>query len=239
MSPNTIVAYPEGPRVEKIQSREAILKKSSFQYGMKISIENEMFIPGPSLTTEKQGPALKFSIGNESFKLRMKISSENENFVRGGMVFSCVRGPKSPKSGKEGFGVNKLLFPSSPQKGACRRAKRGRFGSLAFAMKNRHFGGESSRILAGKARECGKFWMFACVPNPSKQSIWRQCPQSARETKHKKNCQIVPVLRMYKGRVVSKKSPFDSKAPFSWNTGKWEFFDPETLFSQFWGFWPL
>ena len=85
------VQCPEGPRIEKNQSREAILKKSSFQYGMKISIENEIFIPGPSLTAEKQGPGLKFSIENEIFKPRMKISSENENFVRGGMVFSCVR----------------------------------------------------------------------------------------------------------------------------------------------------
>ena len=58
---------------------------------MKISSENEIFIPGPSLTAEKQGPGLKFSIENENFKPRMKISSENENFVRGGMVFSCVR----------------------------------------------------------------------------------------------------------------------------------------------------
>ena len=58
---------------------------------MKISIENEIFIPGPSLTAEKQGPGFKFSIENEIFKPRMKISSENENFVRGGMVFSCVR----------------------------------------------------------------------------------------------------------------------------------------------------
>ena len=82
---------PEGPRIEKNQSREAILKKSSFQYRMKFSIENEIFIPGPSLAAEKQGLGLKFSIGNEIFKPRMKISSENENFVRGGMVFSCVR----------------------------------------------------------------------------------------------------------------------------------------------------
>ena len=63
------------------------MKKSSFQYGMKISIENEMFIPGPSLTAEKQDPGLKFSIENEIFKPRMKFSSEIENFVRGGMVF--------------------------------------------------------------------------------------------------------------------------------------------------------
>ena len=58
---------------------------------MKISIENEIFIPGPSLAAEKQGLGLKCSIGNENFKPRMKFSSENENFVRGGMVFSCVR----------------------------------------------------------------------------------------------------------------------------------------------------
>ena len=77
--------------MNKIQSREAMLKQSSFQYGMKISIENEISIPGPSLAAEKQGLGLKFSIENENFKPRMKISSENENFVRGGMVFSCVR----------------------------------------------------------------------------------------------------------------------------------------------------
>ena len=77
--------------MKKIQSREAILKKSSFQYGMKISIENEIFIPGPSPAAEKLGLGLKFSIENEKFKPRMKISSENENFVRGGMIFSCVR----------------------------------------------------------------------------------------------------------------------------------------------------
>ena len=62
--------------------------------------------------------------------------------------------------------------------------KEGRFGSLAFAMKNRHFWGENSWILAGKARKCGRFWMFAGVPNPGKQSIWRQRPPSARKTKH-------------------------------------------------------
>ena len=82
---------PEGPRIEKIQSREAILKKSSFQYRMKFSIENGFFIPGPSLAAEKQGLGLKFSIENENFKPRMNFSSENEDFVRGGMVFSCVR----------------------------------------------------------------------------------------------------------------------------------------------------
>ena len=80
LSPST----PEGPRIEKIQSREAILKKSSFQYGMKFSTENGFFIPGPSLAAEKQGPGLKFLIENEIFKLRMKISSENENFVQWG-----------------------------------------------------------------------------------------------------------------------------------------------------------
>ena len=83
--------FPEGPRTEKIQSREAILKKSSFQYGMKFSIENGFFTPGSSLAAEKQGLGLKSSIENEIFKPRMKFSSANENFVRGGMVLSCVR----------------------------------------------------------------------------------------------------------------------------------------------------
>ena len=60
------------------------MKKSSFQYGMKLSIENGFFIPSPSLAAEKQGLGLKFSIENENFKPRMKISSENEHFVRAG-----------------------------------------------------------------------------------------------------------------------------------------------------------
>ena len=46
-------------RIEKIQSREAILKKSSFQYAMKFSIENGFFIPGPSLTAEKHLPGIE------------------------------------------------------------------------------------------------------------------------------------------------------------------------------------
>ena len=70
-------------------------------------------------------------------------------------------------------------------------AKPGRFGSLTFAMTSSHFGGVSSRALAGKARECGRFWVFACVPNPGKQSIWRQCPPSARK-QSTKNAQIIP-----------------------------------------------
>ena len=62
---------------------------------------------------------------------------------------------------------------------AGRRAKPGRFGNLAFAMKKGNLGGQCSWIRAGKARKCGLFWVFACVPNPGKQSIWRQCPPSA------------------------------------------------------------
>ena len=41
-------------------------------------------------------------------------------------------------------------------------------------------------ILAGKARKCDRFWVFARVPNPGKQSIWRQCPPSARKQSTKK-----------------------------------------------------
>ena len=65
--------FPEGPRVEKIQSRDARLKKSSFQYGMKFSIENGFFIPSPSLAAGKPGPGLKFSSENE------KLQAENQS----------------------------------------------------------------------------------------------------------------------------------------------------------------
>ena len=68
----------------------------------------------------------------------------------------------------------------------CRRAKPGRFGSFSFAMKSRHFGGECSWTLAGKARKYGRFWVFACFPNPGKQSIWRQCPPSTGKQSTKK-----------------------------------------------------
>ena len=32
---------------------------------------------------------------------------------------------------------------------------------------------------------------------------------------------------------------FSTQSALFWGDGKWEFFDPETLFSRFWGFWPL
>ena len=76
------VLVPEGPRIEKNQSREAILKKSSFQHGMKFSIGNGFFIPGPSLAAERQGLGLKFSMENESFKPRIKFQAR--------MKISCV-----------------------------------------------------------------------------------------------------------------------------------------------------
>ena len=104
--------------------------------------------------------------------------------------------------------------PKDPEKTLCslfspvcrcagRRAKPGRFGSLAFAMKNRHFGGECSWVLAGKARKCGKFWVFACVPNPGKQSIWRQCPPSARKDSTKKlpNRPVFTHVQAYSGAL--------------------------------------
>ena len=50
-------------------------------------------------------------------------------------VYNDTRGPK--------------MFVGAQSTGG--RAKPGQFGSLVFAM--RHFGGESSRILAGKARK--------------------------------------------------------------------------------------
>ena len=81
----------------------------------------------------------------------------------------------------------------------------GRFGSFAFAMKNRHFGGECSWVLVGKARKCGKFWVFTYVPNPGKQSIWRQCPPSARKESTKK-LPNRPVFTHVQGHHVSDKT---------------------------------
>ena len=79
----------------------------------------------------------------------------------------------------------------------CGRAKPGRFWQSRVSMRNWHFGGESSQILAGKARKCGRFWVFACVPNPGKQSLWRQCPPSARKQSTDKMPHR-PVLPMYR-----------------------------------------
>ena len=82
---------------------------------MKFSIENGFFIPGPSLTADKQGRGLKFSIENEisnrewNFQARMKIScvgewffmrsSENEFFRSWGPLgkaFTRFHFPKLP-----------------------------------------------------------------------------------------------------------------------------------------------
>ena len=94
--------------------------------------------------------------------------------------------------------VAKVPLTTGPTRPPCRRAKPGRFSSLAYAMKNRHFGGECSWILAGKARKCGRFWVFACVPNPGKRSIWRQCAPSSRKqstTKTAKSSRLCPCKR--------------------------------------------
>ena len=94
------------------------MKKSSFQYGMKFSIGNGFFIPGPSLAAEKQGLGLKISIENEIFKPRMKSSYVGEwffscvraraNFFRSpGPLGACLSGRVRPRQGTEicKFGV--------------------------------------------------------------------------------------------------------------------------------------
>ena len=74
--------HPEGPKIEKIQPRDASLKNSRFQSRNETFDREWFFQSDPSLAAEKQGLGLKFSIENEIFKPRMKISSEND--------FSCV-----------------------------------------------------------------------------------------------------------------------------------------------------
>ena len=63
--------------------------------------------------------------------------------------------------------------------------------------------------------------------------------------------QKTPISRCSrKGRFESKNPHFSTglhkengdfltQIALFWGIGKWEFFDPETLFSRFWGFWPL
>ena len=89
---NRTLGFPDhrAPGLKLIQSPEAILKESSFQYGMEFSIENGFFIPTCSLAAEKKGPGLEFSNENENFKTKMNISSENGSFVRGGMFFFII-----------------------------------------------------------------------------------------------------------------------------------------------------
>ena len=67
------LSMPEGPKIEKIQSREAMLKKSSFQDGMKFTTKNGFFNLSPSLAAEKQGPGLKLSSENENFQAKSDI----------------------------------------------------------------------------------------------------------------------------------------------------------------------
>ena len=85
------VPFPEGPKIEKNQSRDARLKNSRFQSRNEIFAREWFFQSDPSLAAEKQGLGLKFSIENENVKPRMKISSENDFFVRVGMVFTSDR----------------------------------------------------------------------------------------------------------------------------------------------------
>ena len=66
----------------KIQSREAISKKASFQYGMKFSIEH-FFFPSPSSGRRKTGP------GMEIFNYWMNISNREWTF-QARMTISCV-----------------------------------------------------------------------------------------------------------------------------------------------------
>ena len=63
----------------------------------------------------------------------------------------------------------------------CGRAKPGRFGSLAFAMKIGISGDSAHGYQQEKHESVADSGCFVCVPNPSKQSIWRQCPPSARK----------------------------------------------------------
>ena len=82
---------PEGPKIQKIKSRQAILKKSSFQHGMTFSIENVFFFNlSPSLAADKQGPGLEFPIENEFFQAKNEFFKRELFFLCMGECFSSV-----------------------------------------------------------------------------------------------------------------------------------------------------
>ena len=66
------------------------------------------------------------------------------------------------------------------------------------------------RVLPDTGREstkCGRFWVFAYVSNPGKQSIWRQCPPSARKQNTKK-MPIRPVFDHVQETPLSESAKF-------------------------------
>ena len=102
--------------------------------------------------------------------------------------FAALKGsPKSKSvslltwiSGKNPISPYLLNFRGADSTG--RRAKPGRFGSLAFALKNRHFGGERSPDTSRESTKMRQILgVCVCPKPPGKQSIWRQRPPSARK----------------------------------------------------------
>ena len=97
----------------KIKSREAIFKKSSFQYGMKFSIENGFFHSGP-LSGRRKNRAwdwnfqsrMKFSNREWIFQARMKISCVGE-------CFFFMRSSENEFFRSPGLWVCSLLHPYS------------------------------------------------------------------------------------------------------------------------------
>ena len=72
----TIRSKPRGPQDWKFQSREAILKKSSFQCGMKFSNREWLFHSGALSGRRKTG------LGIEIFNREWNFQTENEHFKR-------------------------------------------------------------------------------------------------------------------------------------------------------------
>ena len=102
--------------------------------------------------------------------------------------------------------LNRGVFSGvSPRVSPGGRAKPGQFGSLALARKNRHLGGESSRILAGKARKCGRFWVFACVPNPGKRVSSKCWKKSTKKMPNRPR--FLPTCRVSHGVWGSSRGP--------------------------------
>ena len=107
--------------------------------------------------------------------------------------FEAVRGPFQLKVLSP---IQRALFPLTGRAG--RRAKPGRFGSLALALKNWHFGGDCSRKQTGKPDEnvtdSGCLRVSRLLVNKASGDSGLQVLGNKAQT----NSQIVPVLPVYR-----------------------------------------
>ena len=74
---------PEGPKIDKIQSRDARLTKASFENGMKLAVENGYFNPAPLWLQKNKALSSENDSSNQNlnFQARMFRSLRHDNKI--------------------------------------------------------------------------------------------------------------------------------------------------------------